>query len=370
MVVETLSDCDGWLRQHLMGVWSPAALHLSALPVSPSDAGQVFSESPSPLAALLWSAGPLAFSLSDLIRVATHLGWLDAELRWIARCDQLRESAPPDSDAIQRASESFRYEHDLLTAEETERWLEARSLRMEDLALHCERLAVAESATASSAPVPAADATPSAGQGGLDDESWRIHLWFSGQLPARARRCAWLLIAAREAGEAWPDRSPDLAVWRRWADLLREQRAALLAGPRALRTVEVRRWPLTRLSVELTEFPNEETAREAELCLNEGSATMDEIVQGAGAVREVLHGLVDELAQELQQEVITIPIGGVRRLGKPDEPPRLVRVLARTEPSLEDPAVGARIATWLQEDLYGGIERDVISWEHPLLRLT
>jgi hypothetical protein len=179
-----------------------------------------------------------------------------------------------------------------------------------------------------------------------------------------------LLLAARESGETVPGRLPDLAVWQGWETRFKQQRTALLAGPKVARTLEIRRWPLTRVSVEVTEFPDEGMAREAELCLAEGSATMEEIVQGAGLASDVQESLVDELDTELQEEVVTLPVGGVRRLEVPDHPPRLIRVLARTEPSLEDPAVRACIADCLQEELFGAIERNVISWEHPVLRVT
>src|SRR6202030_1654460 len=38
----------------------------------------------------------------------------------------------PDDDAIDEMAEMFRYEYDLITAEETERWLEARGLTLEE----------------------------------------------------------------------------------------------------------------------------------------------------------------------------------------------------------------------------------------------
>jgi len=362
--------CVTVVNPYCHGITFFQAIVPTPLPVPSSHAGQEFTEPHPLLDALLWRAGPLAFSLSDLIRVATRLGWLNDEIRWLSRCDTLRESAGPDTEVIQGASDRFRYEHDLLTAEETERWLEARSLTADDFQLHCERLAAAETVMESEQPEPVENATAMSAALELDAEAWRVHLWLSGQLRRKARRSAWLLIAARESGEKLPDVFPDLATWQRWEVLLTQQRSSLLSGPKATRWLEVRRWPLTRLSVEVTEFPDAGMAREAELCLTEGSATMEEIVQGVGAASDLLDSLVDELSPELQEAVVTIAVGSLRRVEKPDQPPHLIRVLSRTEPSLEDPSVRARIAVWLQEDLYGTIERELVSWEHPLLRLT
>lgn len=331
-----------------------------------SHAGPDSPEPPSLLAAPLWSAGSLIFSVTDLTRVASHLGWLQAEVRALARRDHVRESAPPADEDVQRASDSFRYEHELITAEEAEQWLEARGLSAEDFQVYCERRAVAE--TGAEAEIEEAE-SGSAGAA-IDPEDLRCHLWFSGEMARLARRAAWLLIAARQAGETTPEDGPDLDTWSRWATLLARQRNELLGGVEAKRLLEARRWPLTRVALEVTSFPDEATAREAELCLNEGSASMDEIVAGSGASRECVDGLVDELATELQEEVLTLPPGAVRRLEKPDQPPRLIRVLARTEPRADDPVVAGRVAGWLLEDRYGDLERSLVTWEHPALRLT
>src|SRR5437016_788607 len=54
-------------------------------------------------------------------------------LRTIAATNHAEElDLELDPDAIDAAAESFRYEHDLITAEETERWLAKRALTLED----------------------------------------------------------------------------------------------------------------------------------------------------------------------------------------------------------------------------------------------
>ena len=40
------------------------------------------------------------------------------------------------------------------------------------------------------------------------------------RLHALARRCAWLLVAAREAGRNLPDIVPGVETWREWEKLL------------------------------------------------------------------------------------------------------------------------------------------------------
>jgi hypothetical protein len=41
-----------------------------------------------------------------------------------------------DDDAIDSAAQSFRYQHDLITAEETEQWLGARGLTLDDFSVY------------------------------------------------------------------------------------------------------------------------------------------------------------------------------------------------------------------------------------------
>src|SRR5262245_26113626 len=50
----------------------------------------------------------------------------------------------PDEETVQTLSEQFRYDHDLITAEETEEWLAARGLTLDDFADYFLRRAVLE----------------------------------------------------------------------------------------------------------------------------------------------------------------------------------------------------------------------------------
>src|SRR5580704_12063210 len=50
-----------------------------------------------------------------------------------------RRELEPDEDAVDAAIEQFRYENDLISAEETERWLEVRGLTSDDLHNHFTR---------------------------------------------------------------------------------------------------------------------------------------------------------------------------------------------------------------------------------------
>jgi hypothetical protein len=84
------------------------------------------------------------FSTGDIIRAAWCRGELEEpwdELVLALECERTAtESELPIDDAIvQTMSEQFRYEHDLITAEETEQWLEDRGLTLEDFSGHFTR---------------------------------------------------------------------------------------------------------------------------------------------------------------------------------------------------------------------------------------
>src|SRR6058998_2661442 len=79
------------------------------------------------------------YTARDAIDAAIFRGELDVKwkefLHQVAaerRADEL--DVEPDESAISGAAEAFRYEYDLITAEETEAWLANRGLTLDDFA--------------------------------------------------------------------------------------------------------------------------------------------------------------------------------------------------------------------------------------------
>ena len=75
------------------------------------------------------------FTIRDVIEAAYFRGEL--QLPWkglleLLTCEAATDSDPSDETFLQRMSEQFRFERDLITAEETERWLTERGLTLED----------------------------------------------------------------------------------------------------------------------------------------------------------------------------------------------------------------------------------------------
>ena len=95
------------------------------------------TESVSPHDVIVCACGTQEYTAGDAVDAAIFRGELEekwqAFLRHVAaeeRADELELEL--DESAISAAAEEFRYRHDLITAEETERWLSNRGLTFED----------------------------------------------------------------------------------------------------------------------------------------------------------------------------------------------------------------------------------------------
>ena len=84
---------------------------------------------------VIFSSGERGFTAKDVVDCALVRGEIDPlwkEFLRVAECDRLaneRELELDDS-ALDSAAIAFRYKHDLITAEETERWLEDRGVSL------------------------------------------------------------------------------------------------------------------------------------------------------------------------------------------------------------------------------------------------
>src|SRR5438477_260 len=84
---------------------------------------------------VIFSRGEREFMAGEIIDCAVFRG--ESDLLWdefgrIGECDRLanEQGLEPDESAVDAAAIAFRYQHDLITAEETERWLEDRGVSL------------------------------------------------------------------------------------------------------------------------------------------------------------------------------------------------------------------------------------------------
>ena len=84
---------------------------------------------------VIFSRGEREFTAKEVVDCAVLRGEIDPlwdEFVRIGECDRLasEQGLEPDESAVDAAAIAFRYHHDLITAEETERWLENRASRV------------------------------------------------------------------------------------------------------------------------------------------------------------------------------------------------------------------------------------------------
>jgi len=138
-------------------------------------------------------------TVGDVVLAAHARGELQpawTRLLVLLECEQQAEIAEeegPDDERLQTMSDQFRYERDLITAEETERWLGDRGLTLDDFNAHLLRHYWADTFDEPPAPEP------------LDyrsapDGHWDLliaELLLSGELDRMALQLSWRFAAAR-----------------------------------------------------------------------------------------------------------------------------------------------------------------------------
>src|SRR3982751_4481055 len=107
---------------------------------------------------IVFTSDDTSYSVRDVIDAAHFRG--EVQPLWDKFCASVeaqrsaeQASAEVDEEAIDAAATEFRYSHDLISAEETERWLEERALALDDFDDHfVRRFWAATRTTASSSP--------------------------------------------------------------------------------------------------------------------------------------------------------------------------------------------------------------------------
>jgi len=279
-----------------------------------------------------------------------------------------------DDDAINEAAESFRYQHDLITAEETEQWLGARSLTLDDFSDYLARQYWHGAFDEDIEPedVDFTSAPPEL------RELFTLELILSGELSRLTTQLMWRLAAlaasAKENPEAiaaerekFFDRTKigaaELSDWRnrigrdeQWFDEMLATEAAYCQRCEALLDPQVRkkelamlRIPLTRLEAEVIELESPDAAREALFCIREDGMSMEEVAaEGRYPYRRTAF-LQEDVPSELQQKFLSVAVGDVLGPLARGDGFELYRITKKLEPQLDDPSVQQRIDQRLVE---------------------
>jgi hypothetical protein len=301
--------------------------------------------------------------VADVVAAADALGQLDS-FRTTWRSTQTRAAhaeasgCEADPAEIEEATNAFRYDRDLVSAEECERWLEQLGLRFEDLVAFSTRRLLAAAVPEST--VGLAHATPELEE--PQATTFEVDLLLDDPFAGWARALAERVAAAQANGTTWKA-GDDLRV--RWDELEarhRETCAGLTEAAERERLLRQDWMALTRLELEWVTFDNVAAAREAECCVRHDGVTLTEVAEQNGLCCEIVSAFLTDL-QALWHSALTVArAGDVVLLPSADTGFAVVRVLNRSEPSLESERVCRRLDARLRGRHFRSLVTQHIRW--------
>jgi hypothetical protein len=323
---------------------------------------------------VVFVSGNDSFTVRDLIDSAAFRGELEALWKELVRLVATEKKAAEldlemDESSIDAAAEAFRYEHNLITAEETEHWLEERGLTLSDFSDYFVRHSWGNVVKDDVEP-EAVDFVSAPNELG---ELLTVELILSGELDRIATRLSWRVAGSRAAGGDGPDPQliaaekarfferagideaalPDwLARLRRdpeWFNqalsmeaIHREKCEALLTQQARQHEVAALRLPLTRFEVETIELDSYDAAREALLCVREDGLSMAEVAAEGRYPYRRADLLLEDLPDDLQQKFLSVSPGDMLEPIPRGDGFHLCRIIGKMEPNVDDPAVRNR----------------------------
>jgi len=326
----------------------------------------------------------------DVVRSAAIRGDLApllARSERIRQCEfhASREGLDPDMDAVDSSLEEFRYARDLVTIEETERWLEERGLSVDDLTGHFLRRHWFN-LLRGTAPSETMEST------GDEPPTWPTDLMCFGDFTRFARQLAAESASAADHPVPGPTEAavmiegfqarhaltgPAYAAWLAASEMDEAQLVEFLHGQereamdrRQRLSDEARGRALTELrsqlvqaELEWVEFDRECAAREAYLCATTDRIELAQIAQDSGYALRCRTSFLRDLPESWQWAILSVPPGRILAPLAGAETVSVVRLIGRREPTLTDPAIAAEIDQVLLQRHFGERELREIRWQ-------
>jgi hypothetical protein len=310
----------------------------------------------------------------DAIDAAHFLGQLDSlwqefQRRVAAEKQADEQDMDLDEEAIDSAAEAFRYDHDLITAEETEQWLVVHGLNLDDFSDYFSRQYCGQA-------LPDVEYEASAFELSSPESRnlFTADLIMSGHLEGMIMQLSWRLAAAAAVGkggvgsdaieverQCFFDRSDlapeQLPQWLEqlgrdspWFERMLEMEAAytqrnatLLTPQSCKRELATLRLQLTRFETELIELESRDAAKEALFCVREDGMSMEEVAAEGRYPYRCVSFLQEDIPDDLQQKFLSITPGEVLEPIPRGDAFELHRVIKKIEPQPDDPAVLERV---------------------------
>ncbi|MEO5722556.1 MAG: hypothetical protein ABIR71_13970 [Chthoniobacterales bacterium] len=343
----------------------------------------------------IFTVGAEAFTVRDIIDAAHFRGevlpaW-ERFIRHVAGEERANEGEREADDAsIDAAVQTFRYDHDLITAEETEAWLAERGLTLSDFSDYFTRHYWAEAVgdEVNAEPVDYFSASSD-----LRD-LFLAELIFSGELGRMASRLSRRLAAAAASkeklameeiaaqrqeflGRIAPDSGMKWAASisrdEDWIEKMSLFEATfrnvcndVLSPTARQREVGTLRLELTMFDLEILEVDSKDAAREALLCVRDDGMTMEEVATEGRYPFRRQQAVLEDIAPEMQQQFLSVTPGKVLEPMETDGAHRLCRVLAKREPNPEDPSVQRRVEQRLLDRYFADAVLQHVRWDLSL----
>jgi hypothetical protein len=334
-----------------------------------------------------------AVTAGEVARSALFRNELQPRVAEVARKMAIEELAAErdleaDEASIDAMVERFRFENDLISAEETEAWLDLRGISPEDLQAHftrCYWRDTLEGKLGGDLEDPPALSTDLLGMVEVD---LILSGTFSPLAKAHSRR---LVAGAAAVAKVRPeqvslergrfmertllephqvadwlnslDRTPD------WLDGMlgleasyRASCEAILTPERLSKALAALRLPLTRLELETVEFDSIDAAREGRLCVRDDNLSLEEVARESRFPFKRLEVWADELPEDQRQKLLCAGLGEIQDPAFSEGVFRLSRVIRKTEPTLDNPTVRSRVEQRILDSHFSEASARDVRW--------
>jgi len=336
------------------------------------------------------------FGVRDVIDTAWFRGDLQVEWEQLLNaraCEELADHSNLDAkdETLQSMSEEFRYERELLTAEETELWLAGHDVSEEDFTNYFLRNYWGKHLNRKVQPQKTD--FPAAMPELL--ELLRVDLVLSGRFDRHVTDLSWRLAALLENGKALAVSLTEAEQFERsrffermgytetelmdalerlgrdpqWFSGCLQMEAAyrracdkLLTDEQRARLLTTLRLPLTRIEVESMMVQSADAASEAVLCLRENETSMSELARECDSTCERRRVFLGDCSEEMQQALLSAPPGEILAPQREEDAFVVCRLISKTEPTLRDDEVIGRLDWRLLQTHFSELTRGCVRW--------
>jgi len=340
---------------------------------------------------IFWQ-GDRCFTVKDVLDWAVIRGELEsiwAEFMRAVECDRLanEQDLELDDSALDSASIAFRYEHDLITAEETERWLDDRNLTLSEFSEYFARCHWGRTYTGKVNPAERSYQAASPDERDL----LLVDLTLSGELDRLADRLSWRIAAQAnektDVAEAVAEErkrfllrekigAEDLADWLEklgrdadWLDDLlgaevayQRQTDSLVGEKNLQRELISMRLMLTRFEIEIIEVDSRDAAAEIFACVRSDGMEMAEVAEESRYPFHRSEVLLEDITLDQQQLFLSVKAGALVEPIPREDGFQVCRVTARIEPTLQEAAIRERLKQRIIERHFSELVSKYIDW--------